>query len=76
MSAAERLDVKESEDLVAFEELEGGDFSCLRAALAGRVASWRNLNRGRWVNDRGRADRTLDDSAENTGSHCGCGLID
>ncbi len=31
MSAAERLNVKESEDLVAFEELEGGDFSCLRA---------------------------------------------
>jgi hypothetical protein len=54
MSAAERLDVKESEDLVAFEELEGGDFSCLRAALAGRVASWRNLNRGRGVNGRGR----------------------
>lgn len=52
MSAAERLDVKESEDLVAFEELEGGDFSCLRAALARRVASWRNLKRDCWVNGR------------------------
>lgn len=34
MTTAKRLDVKESEDLVALEEFEGRDIACLSSRLA------------------------------------------
>lgn len=60
VSLAERSNVKESQGLIALEELEAGDLSC---ASGQSVASW-SLKATEQL-----SDLTLNDTAEDAGGH-------